>query len=143
MGIGESMLADRIKDFEKNLPANISLAYLPNYGLVRLRLTGSHENKTELDKILDEQFNDLRSQVTDVLVADEDTTLEAVLGKLLNEKKEVMATAESCTGGYIAHLLTANPKSSSFFTGSVVCYDKRIKTELLNVDKKLIDEKEP
>lgn len=138
-GIGESMLADRIKDFENNLPSHIKLAYLPNYGLVRLRLTGTSEDSITLEKTLDELFASLCDQLPDVLVAKEDVSMETVLGKLLNERKQAMATAESCTGGYIAHLLTANPKSSSFFTGSVVCYDKKIKTDLLNVDPDLIE----
>ncbi|MDB5230723.1 MAG: CinA family nicotinamide mononucleotide deamidase-related protein [Chitinophagaceae bacterium] len=135
-GVGESFLAEKIKDFENALPTWIKLAYLPNNSMVRLRLTASGEN---IDKEINSQFEQLKKQVADFLVADEDITLETKLGKILNEQKKTMATAESCTGGYIAHLLTANPKSSSFFTGSVVCYDKRIKESVLDVDHDLLE----
>lgn len=139
-GIGESFLAERIKDFEKNLPAHIKLAYLPHYGLVRLRLTARGMNKEEINNEMDELQARLKPLVQDVLVADKDVSMETVLGSLLNERKKMVATAESCTGGYISHLLTANPNSSSFFTGSVVCYDKKVKESVLKVDKKILEE---
>ncbi len=138
-GIGESFLSEQINNFESNLPANIKLAYLPNYGIIRLRLSGSGENREALEHQLDEQFRLLKQEVNSYLVTDEDISLETVLGRLLTDKKETLSTAESCTGGYIAHLLTANPKSSSFFTGSVVCYDTRIKRDVLGVDGDLLD----
>jgi nicotinamide-nucleotide amidase len=138
-GLGESMLAERIKDFESSLPEHIKLAYLPNYGLVRLRLTGVSSDKEKIQKEIDDLFSILKTQVADIMIADEDVSMETIIGRLLNERKQVLSTAESCTGGYIAHLLTANAKSSSFFTGSVVCYDKRIKVELLDVDADLIE----
>ena len=138
-GIGESFLAERIKNFEDNLPSFIRLAYLPAFGMVRLRLTAIGENKDIIEKELDTQVEKLKPLVKDVLVIDEDITIETLLGRLLNERKKTVATAESCTGGYIAHLLTANPKSSSFFTGSVVCYDKKIKSSVLGVDEKVIE----
>ena len=103
MNVGESFLAERIKDFEKNLPANIKLAYLPNHGMVRLRLTAQGE-KNEVEKTLEENFSVLKKQVADVMVIDEDISFEMLLGRLLKEKNKTVATAESCTGGYIAHL---------------------------------------
>lgn len=139
-GVGESFLAARIKDFEEELPENIKLAYLPNFGMVRLRLTGIGENKESIEKELQTQFENLKPLVKDVLVVDEDISMETLIGRLLNERKKTVATAESCTGGYIAHLLTANPNSSSFFTGSVVCYDKKIKSKVLRVDEKVLEE---
>jgi len=140
-GIGESFLAERIKDFESSLPSHFKLAYLPHYGLVRLRLTAKGEDKDSLEKELDELQAKLRPLIQDVLVAEQDISMETVLGSLLNDKKKTVATAESCTGGYISHLLTANPNSSSFFTGSVVCYDKKIKSTVLKVDEKVLEEK--
>lgn len=140
-GIGESFLAERLKDFEKDLPAHIKLAYLPHYGLVRLRLTAKGSDKDAVEKELDELQARLKPLIQDVLVAEEDISMETVLGNLLNEQKQTVATAESCTGGYISHLLTANANSSSFFTGSVVCYDKKIKETVLKVDKKILEEK--
>ncbi len=138
-GIGESYLAERIKEWENNLPSNIKLAYLPNLGMVRLRITSIGKNKTEIETQLDSAFEQLKKIIPDVMVADEDITMETLLGHILNERKKTVATAESCTGGYIAHLMTANPKSSSFFTGSIVCYDTKIKSDVLNVDKALLE----
>ncbi len=137
-GIGESFLAELIKDFEETLPSSIKLAYLPNYGMVRLRLTSSGSDKAILVKELDQQFQLLKANVKDYLVVDEDITLQAAVGKLLKQYGKTMATAESCTGGYIAHLITAMPGSSTYFTGSVVSYDNRIKTELLGVSDEIL-----
>jgi nicotinamide-nucleotide amidase len=134
MGMGESFLAEHIKDFEENLPANVKLAYLPNYGLVRLRLTGHGPNKEELSKQLDDLFASLQLLVKDILVADEDIPLEAAIGKLLIEKGKTMCTAESCTGGYIAHKLTEVAGSSQYYHGSIVSYDNSIKQNVLKVN---------
>jgi nicotinamide-nucleotide amidase len=133
MNIGESFLAERIKDFEKKLPANIKLAYLPNHGMVRLRLTAQGD-KSEVEKALEENFSELKTYVTDVMVIDEDISFEMLLGRLLKEKNKTVATAESCTGGYIAHLITSVAGSSEYFKGSVVSYDNSIKKNVLHVD---------
>ncbi len=132
-GVGESFLAESIIDFESNLPASIKLAYLPSYGMVRLRLTGKGTDAITLNKQLDDLFDQLKEQVQEYLVTDKDEPLEVVVGQLLKNKNHTVATAESCTGGYIGHLLSKHAGSSSFFTGSVVSYDNRIKTEFLDV----------
>jgi nicotinamide-nucleotide amidase len=137
-GIGESFLAELIQDFEAALPANIKLAYLPHYGMVRLRLTSSGFDKAAIIQQLDYQFTELKQQVSAYLVIDEDITLQAAVAELLKKYGKTLATAESCTGGYIAHLITAMPGSSAYFTGSVVCYDNRIKTELLGVSNEVL-----
>lgn len=134
MGMGESFLAEHIKEFESNLPTNVKLAYLPNYGLVRLRLTGHGDDKALLSDQLDRLFQQLQLRVKDVLVAGEDIPLEAAIGKMLIEKKKTMCTAESCTGGYIAHKITAIAGSSQYYHGSIVCYDNSIKQNLLKVN---------
>lgn len=134
MGIGESFLAERIKDFEESLPTNVKLAYLPNFGMVRLRLTGHGADKKQLSNQLDDLFTLLKSQVNDVLVADEDIPVEAAIGKLLIERKKTVCTAESCTGGYIAHKITDVPGASQYYYGSVVSYDNSIKEQLLSVN---------
>jgi nicotinamide-nucleotide amidase len=131
-GIGESALADRIKDFENNLPQHIKLAYLPNHGFVRLRLTTQGE-KAAVEKDLDHCFETLKERVRDVMATDEDISFEALLGRLLKEKNKTVATAESCTGGYIAHLITGVAGSSEYFMGSVVSYDNSIKENVLQV----------
>ncbi|MBX9781406.1 MAG: competence/damage-inducible protein A [Chitinophagaceae bacterium] len=138
-GIGESFLAELIKDFEESLPPQIKLAYLPNYGMVRLRLTGWMEDKLALDELLDSLFNTLKIKVKDYLVIDEDQSMEVAVGKLLVAKKQTVATAESCTGGYIAHLLSIHPGSSVFFKGSIVSYANEIKGTLLGVPKEIME----
>ena len=137
-GIGESFLAELIKDFEAALPSSIKLAYLPNYGMVRLRLTSSGFDKDQLVQTLNHQFELLKKNVQDYLVIDEDISLQAAVGNLLKQYGKTLATAESCTGGYIAHLITSMPGSSAYFTGSVVSYDNRIKTELLGVSDEIL-----
>ena len=140
-GIGESMIADMIKDFEEALPGNIKLAYLPNYGMVRLRLTSSGENKMEIEKEVDEKFIQLQKLVAAYIVTNEDEKMEAVLGKLLSQKKKTMCTAESCTGGFIAHLITSIPGSSVFYDGSIISYSYKAKEDLLQVNEKTLLEK--
>jgi len=137
-GIGESFLAELIKDFENALPATIKLAYLPNFGMVRLRLTGSSENETVLNDTLDTLFAQLKLAVHDFLVTDADDPMEVAVGNLLKSKNQTVATAESCTGGYIGHLLSKHAGSSQFYTGGVISYDNRIKTEFLDVSTDIL-----
>lgn len=132
-GIGESFLAEKIKDFEQALPAHIKLAYLPNYGMVRLRLSAWGSNLEVLNKDLDNQFNQLKNNVLEHLVTDKDEPMEVVVGNLLKQKKQTIATAESCTGGYIAHLLSKHAGSSLFYTGSIISYANIIKEHFLDV----------
>jgi len=132
-GIGESFLAERIKDFEEALPPHIKLAYLPNYGMVRLRLTGTGETEATITPQVTQQFDALVKQLPDVLVTDKDEPMEKVIGRLLLERKKTMATAESCTGGYIAHRITVNAGSSEYFKGSIVSYANEVKETLLQV----------
>lgn len=137
-GVGESFLAELIKDFEEALPPHIKLAYLPNYGMVRLRLTATGFNEAETHKEIQELFETLKMLVTDYLVTDLDEPMEKVVGKLLTGKGKTMCTAESCTGGYIAHLLTSITGSSKFYNGSVVSYSYEAKEDLLQVDKNIL-----
>jgi nicotinamide-nucleotide amidase len=132
-GVGESFLAELVQDFETALPAHIKMAYLPNYGMVRLRLSTSGFNKAATEKEVDDQFTQLQTLVKEYLVTNKDEPMEQVLGKLLLQKKQTLCTAESCTGGYIAHLLTSIAGSSAFFDGSVVSYSYAAKEDLLEV----------
>ncbi len=138
-GIGESALAEIIKDFEDNLPGDIRLAYLPNYGMVRLRLTTSGFDKTKTENALKSQFTDLKKLVAKYMVVDDDESMQEVLGKMLMNKKKNIATAESCTGGSIASLITSVPGSSAYFEGSVVSYSYDIKETLLHVKNKTLE----
>jgi nicotinamide-nucleotide amidase len=137
-GVGESFLAESILDFEKNLPEHIKLAYLPSYGMVRLRLTGSSDDVTSLNHQLDTLFEQLKEHVQASIVTDKDEPIEVVVGRLLKDQNQTVSTAESCTGGYIGHLLSKHAGSSTFFTGSIVSYDNRIKTEFLDVPTSIL-----
>lgn len=137
-GQGESMLANMLKDFEPALPETIKLAYLPNYGMVRLRLTARADSKEEAEKQVAPYFQQLQEIVKDYLVSNEDEGLEMVIGKILKEKGKTMGTAESCTGGYIAQLITSVPGSSAYFKGSIVSYSNEIKEKVLGVQEETI-----
>jgi nicotinamide-nucleotide amidase len=121
------------------LPADIKLAYLPNYGMVRLRLSATGTNKAALEASINEQFEKLQELVKEYLVTNEDEPLEKVIGKLLLRKGKTLCTAESCTGGYIAHLLTSIPGSSAFYDGSVISYSYKAKEDLLQVDHQILE----
>ncbi|MGN6417312.1 MAG: CinA family nicotinamide mononucleotide deamidase-related protein [Pseudobacter sp.] len=132
-GVGESFLAEMIKDWEAALPSHIKLAYLPHYSMVRLRITGSGGSKEQLEKELDTEFSKLKTLVAAHMVVDEDKPLQQVVGDLLKRTNSTLATAESCTGGYIAHLITSISGSSEYFRGSVVSYANEVKENLLKV----------
>ena len=136
--VGESTLADHIRDFEEALPPEIKLAYLPNYGMVRLRLTANANQEGTLELQLDRLFSDLKSRVHEWIVTDADITLQEALGKLLISRKQTMSTAESCTGGYVAQLITSIPGSSAYYRGSVIAYDNEIKKKILEVDPAIL-----
>jgi len=140
-GMGESKIAERLVAWEDKLPAEIKLAYLPSYGKTRLRLTAKGKDKEHLEKIVDKELNALTTLVSDIIVDfEEDIPLEAVIGKLLIKNKKTVATAESCTGGAIAKMITAVPGASAYFIGSVVSYNERIKTDILKVSPTIIKE---
>ena len=129
-GIPESTLAIRIEDWENALPDSMHLAYLPKDGTIRLRLsTYGKASETEMDA----QIATLTPLIADYLIATEDQPLEVVLGNLLKERQQTIATAESCTGGRLAAALNAQSGSSAYYMGSVVAYDNRIKEQVLGV----------
>ncbi len=132
-GIGESFVAERIKEFESALPTHIKLAYLPNYGMVKLRLTATGKDLNAITKKVDELFSTLQGYVQDVIVTTEDKSLQEVIGQLLLQNNKTLATAESCTGGYVAHLITQIPGSSAYFKGGIISYDNGIKNKILEV----------
>ncbi len=134
-GIGESFLAELIKDEEAALPPQIKLAYLPNSGMVRLRLTASGDDKKLLTEEINVHFEAFKQKVKDYLVIDEDLPIHSLIGRLLKDRGQTVSTAESCTGGYIAHLITSIPGASAYFKGSVVSYDNSVKTSVLDVSE--------
>lgn len=137
-GIGESFLADRIKEWEENLPDFLSLAYLPQYGMVRLRLSGRHEDAAQLHATLDNEINKLEKLIHDYIFSLEDQPIERTVFDILINKGMTFATAESCTGGNIAHVFTLIPESSAAFKGSAVTYAASTKTKVLGVPSETI-----
>jgi nicotinamide-nucleotide amidase len=137
-GVGESFLAAKIEAWETALPGYIKLAYLPQPGIVRLRLTGSGPDREELETVISERVDALYEIIAEYVFGEGDDTLEQVTGDLLKASGYTMATAESCTGGYIAHLITSIPGSSSYFKGSVVAYSNEIKENVLGVSHRTI-----
>ena len=139
-GQGESLVAERIEDWENNLPEFIKLAYLPAPGRVRLRLSARGTDKEILEKAIEENVNSLTKIIGDIIVGfDDSETIEVVIGKLLAQKYLTIATAESCTGGSIASLLTSVAGSSSYFKGSVVSYATEAKEAVLGIPHELIE----
>lgn len=132
-GKGESAVAEILQDFENKLPDHIKLAYLPNFGMVKLRLTSKGDDEKVLMNELNGYFDELCEIVKDFLVATDDLPMEAIVGNLLKENGKTLGTAESCTGGNIAHLITQVPGSSAYFKGSVVAYANETKEHILNV----------
>jgi nicotinamide-nucleotide amidase len=140
-GVGESVLAERIENWEDNLPEMIKLAYLPSPGRVRLRLSARGKDEAVLQNELKIQIEKLQPLISDCLVGfEEDESIEVVLGRLLTEKKFTISTAESCTGGKIASYLSSVPGASNYFNGSIVSYATEIKIDILDISKDLINE---
>lgn len=138
-GQGESMIAELLKDFEATLPPHIKLAYLPNYGMVKLRLTARGDKEEQVVKEITPFFEQLQVLVNEFLVANEDIGMEAVIGQLLKERGKTMATAESCTGGFIAHLITSRSGSSQYYKGSVISYANEAKENILGVSHQTLE----
>lgn len=139
-GYPESELALKIADWENALPHNIHLAYLPNYSIVKLRLSGSSVDSLALEFAINQQISTLTQLLGNAIVAFEDILPEVQLGQLLKKLNMTLATAESCTGGFIAHKITSVAGSSSYFKGSVVAYSNEIKAGILGVDADTIEQ---
>lgn len=139
-GAGESMIAERIEDFENNLPTTIKLAYLPSFGKVRLRLSANGADKEIVENQLKEKVNELNELIPELIVGfEDDASIEKSVGQLLNEKKMTVATAESVTGGKIGASLVSVAGSSSYYKGSIVAYTAEMKNKLLGVKKSTIN----
>ena len=139
-GQGESLVAERIEDWENKLPEFIKLAYLPAPGRVRLRLSARGIDKEILEKAIDENVMLLAKIIGDIIVGfDENETIEVVLGQQLARLGRTISTAESCTGGKIAEVLTSVAGASNYFRGSVVSYATDVKVSVLGVSQELID----
>ena len=137
-GTFEAKLAEILTDFETGLPDNIKLAYLPSSGVIKLRLTATGRERESLDKVVRQQVSKLYNIIPELIYAENEESLEMVIGRLLASKKSTLSTAESCTGGEIAHLLTSVPGSSVYYKGSVIAYDNEVKMKLLGVNEESI-----
>jgi len=137
-GTFEAKLAERLEGFEKELPAIVKLAYLPAHGVIKLRLTCTGDDAVQVHATVDEQVRKLYGIIPDVIYGEDEVTLEETVGKLLLDNNMTVSTAESCTGGRIASMITSVPGSSAWFRGSVVAYDNSIKTGVLGVDPAII-----
>jgi nicotinamide-nucleotide amidase len=134
-GEGESFVANRLIDFERTLPENIKLAYLPKLGMLKLRLTGTEISETDIEQ----HFSELKNILANIFVADQDIELEEQIGILLKEKNKTLSVAESCTGGNIAAKITSIKGSSLYFKGGIVPYSIESKQNLLNVNEHTIE----
>jgi len=132
-GLGESFLSERIASWEDALPENFKLAYLPKPGILRLRLSAFGTDENALNAEMARQLEGLQNLIPELIYGYDDESLEAVIFRLLKEKKQTLSVAESCTGGYIAHRITLMPGSSEVFNGSVVVYAYEAKQNLIGV----------
>ena len=140
VGIGESWLADIIKNWENNLPSHIKLAYLPGLGQVRLRLTATGNKPEQLKTEVDQQIKNLIPLAEKYIYGFDEESLEEVVGKLLLKQNKTLATAESCTGGTIAQRITSVAGSSAYFLGGIIPYNNQIKEQILGIKSEIINE---
>ncbi len=139
-GTGESVIAERIEEWEENLPSFIKLAYLPSFGRVRLRLSAKGENKALLEETMSKKVQELKKLIPDIIAGIEDgASIEKRIGNLLKEKKQTLCTAESLTGGKIASTIVSVAGSSAYYSGSFITYTARLKEQLLDISKEVIE----
>ncbi|WP_223607178.1 CinA family nicotinamide mononucleotide deamidase-related protein [Chryseobacterium sp. OSA05B] len=140
VGIPESILADTIEDWELALPENLALSYLPVGTRVKLRLTASGDNEPELKQQAEEEIQKLLPLVKDHVIAVTEDKIEKILAEILTERKLTISTAESCTGGELAKMITSTSGSSKYFLGGIVPYATEKKIEILKVSKETLDQ---
>jgi len=140
VGIPESILADTIENWELALPENLALSYLPVGTRVKLRLTATGSDETVLQQQLEEEIQKLLPLIKDNVIATSEDKIEKILGEILSEREMTISTAESCTGGELAKMLTSNSGSSKYFLGGIVTYATEKKIDILKVKKETIDE---
>jgi len=139
-GVAESILAEEISDWEDSLPDFIKLAYLPSFGIVKLRLSAVGNDKIKIEAAVSKEVEVLLGQINNVVIGFDEDSPEVAIANLLIDKKKTLAIAESCTGGLIASSITQHEGVSAFFKGAVVTYHTQSKTDVLNVAKTIIDE---
>ncbi|KIC61269.1 CinA family nicotinamide mononucleotide deamidase-related protein [Chryseobacterium taiwanense] len=140
VGIPESILADTIEDWELALPENLALSYLPVGTRVKLRLTANGENETLLQEQLEEEIQKLLPLIKDNVIATSEDKIEKILAEILTERKLTISTAESCTGGELAKMITSVSGSSKYYFGGMIAYATEKKIEILKVKKETVDQ---
>ena len=140
VGEGESRLATRLTPYFDQFPGFLKVAYLPSIGKVRIRLTARGENQKELQQILDEKVKGIEAIVPDFVFGFDEETLENAIGAILQKQGKMMALAESCTGGYLAHQITSQPGCSAYFAGGLVTYSNELKKNILGVRPETLQE---
>jgi nicotinamide-nucleotide amidase len=139
IGMGESKIAEKIQPIIDTFPSNLKIAYLPSLGSVRLRLTGMGDDKEAIIKLVIENVDKISKEIPELIFGYNKTPFEQYMGTLLLEKQLKLATAESCTGGYLAHKITAIPGSSYYYSGSVISYSNEMKMASLSVNKQTLE----
>lgn len=137
-GTFEAKLAEILTGFENQLPVNVRLAYLPSSGVIKLRLTGTGNDTASLKELMSAQVAALYKVIPEFIYGENEDPLEKVVGDLLKEKKQTICTAESCTGGELAHLITSIPGSSIYYKGSVIAYANSVKAQVLNIPESIL-----
>jgi nicotinamide-nucleotide amidase len=138
-GIAESSLSEMISSWEDKLPENLKLAYLPSAGTVKLRLSGRGDNEQHLQKQMAVEISKVEPLIASYIYGYDEDTLESLVGQLLTAHKKTMVTAESCTGGYLAHRISSIPGASAYFSGALIAYSNEIKIKLLAVPEATIE----
>ena len=138
VGMGETRIAEKIDDILEEMPESISMAYLPSLGQVRLRLTTKGDKS--LFELVDSYVEKISARLGGLIFGFDDVKLEAVLQKSYSDKGLSLATAESCTGGFLANKIVSVSGASNYYIGSVISYDNRVKTDVLNVKQEILDQ---
>ncbi len=138
-GLPESKLAEILEDWEKNFPQELSVAYLPSPGIIKLRITGKGKNREYIEEMIHNKVDALKNIIPDYICGYDEDKLEENLGELLKEKKAIVSVAESCTGGNIGQLITSISGCSDYFKGGIIAYSNEIKENILNVNKRNIE----
>jgi nicotinamide-nucleotide amidase len=137
-GLGESWLAEKIEKWERALPRDFSLAYLPSYGQVKLRITARGKKRQKLESSIEDLIQKLKKYIGTYIYGEDGETIQQAIGKILIARKQTLSVAESCTGGYISHLITSIPGASNYFVGAVMAYNNVIKLNVLKVRAKTL-----
>jgi len=138
-GVSEARLAELLTGFEASLPGDIRLAYLPSAGINKLRLSATGTDRSLLYEKVEEQVKKLYLIIPELIFSEDEKTFEVVIGELLKERNQTLCTAESCTGGKIAQMITSVPGSSAYYKGSVIAYDNAVKKELLKIRYEMLE----